>query len=64
MECFQSNFEKLEKLCNPNSCEGELDLKLILINNDYIPCAENSSGDSTNLGSSKVFRRFVIVSVG
>ncbi|XP_066337212.1 retinoblastoma-related protein 1 isoform X3 [Miscanthus floridulus] len=53
MECFQSNLEKMEKLCNSNSCEGELDFKSILINNDYIPCAENSPGDSTNLGCSK-----------
>ncbi|XP_066339583.1 retinoblastoma-related protein 1-like isoform X2 [Miscanthus floridulus] len=53
MESFQSNLEKMEKLCNSNSCEGELDFKLILINNDYIPCAENSSGESTNLGRSK-----------
>ncbi|XP_066337130.1 retinoblastoma-related protein 1-like isoform X3 [Miscanthus floridulus] len=53
MECFQSNLEKMEKLCNSNSCEGELDFKSILISNDYIPCAENSPGDSTNLGCSK-----------
>jgi retinoblastoma-like protein 1 len=56
MECFQSNLEKMEKLCNSNSCKGELDFKSILINNGYIPCAENSSGDSTNLGRSKVSR--------
>lgn len=56
MECFQSNLEKMEKLCNSNSCEGEHDFKLILINNDYIPCAESSSGDSTNLRRSKVSR--------
>ncbi|KXG21077.1 hypothetical protein SORBI_3009G010600 [Sorghum bicolor] len=53
MECFQSNLEKMEKLCNSNSSEGKLDFKSILINNDYIPCAENLSGDSTNLGHSK-----------
>ncbi|KAJ1275719.1 hypothetical protein BS78_05G157600 [Paspalum vaginatum] len=52
-ECFQSNLEKLEKICDSNSCEGELDLKLFLINNDYIPRVENSSGGSTNLGYSK-----------
>ena len=56
MESFQSNLEKMEKLCNSNSCEGELDFKSILINNDYIPCAENSSGEFTNLGRSKVSR--------
>jgi hypothetical protein len=54
MECFQSNLEKMEKLCNSNNCEAELDFKLILTNNDYIPCAENLSRDSTNLGCSKV----------
>ncbi|KXG26019.1 hypothetical protein SORBI_3006G042100 [Sorghum bicolor] len=53
MECFQSNLEKMEKLCSSNSSEGKLDFKSILINNDYIPCAENLSGDSTNLGHSK-----------
>ncbi|AQK57623.1 retinoblastoma-related protein 2 [Zea mays] len=53
MECFQSNLEKMEKLCNSNNCEAELDFKLILTNNDYIPCAENLSRDSTNLGCSK-----------
>ncbi|PWZ27747.1 hypothetical protein Zm00014a_043021 [Zea mays] len=53
MECFQSNLEKIEKLCNSNNCEAELDFKLILTNNDYIPCAENLSRDSTNLGCSK-----------
>ena len=29
MESFQSNLEKMEKLCNSNSCEGELDFKSI-----------------------------------
>ncbi|XP_062183024.1 retinoblastoma-related protein 1-like [Phragmites australis] len=52
-ECFQSNLKKLEKLCNSNTREGELDLQLFLINNDYIPRAENSPGGSTNLGCSK-----------
>nr|AAF97520.1 retinoblastoma related protein RBR1 [Zea mays] len=53
MECFQSNLEKMEKLYNSNSCKGELDFKSILINNDYVPYDENSTGDSTNLGHSK-----------
>ncbi|CAO2144326.1 unnamed protein product [Urochloa humidicola] len=51
-ENFQKNFEKLEKLCNSNSWEAELDLKLFL-SNDYAPSAENTSGGSTNLGCSK-----------
>ncbi|KAL6890246.1 hypothetical protein ACP4OV_009009 [Aristida adscensionis] len=52
-ECFLSNLGKLEKLRNAPSWEGELDFKLFLINNDNILSAENSSGGSTNLGSSK-----------
>ncbi|OEL31361.1 Retinoblastoma-related protein 1 [Dichanthelium oligosanthes] len=51
-ESFQPNLEKMEKLCNSNSWEGELDLKLFL-SNDYVPSTENSSGGSTNLGCSK-----------
>jgi len=47
--------KKLEKLCDSNSWEWELDLKLFL-SNDYIPSAEKSSGGSTNLGCSKVFK--------
>uniref|UniRef100_A0A0A9A5C4 RRB1 n=1 Tax=Arundo donax TaxID=35708 RepID=A0A0A9A5C4_ARUDO len=52
-KCFQSNLEKLEKQCYSNTWEGDLNLKLFLINNDCIPSAENSSGDSTNIGCSK-----------
>ncbi|KAL6654159.1 hypothetical protein ACP70R_007624 [Stipagrostis hirtigluma subsp. patula] len=52
-ECFQSNLEKMEKLRDTTSWEGELDLKLFLLNNDHILSTENSSGGSTNLGSSK-----------
>jgi retinoblastoma-like protein 1 len=52
-ESFQKNLEKLEKLCNSNSWEGEFDLKLFL-STDYVPSAEDTSGASTNLGCSKV----------
>jgi len=54
-ESFQLNLKKMEKLCDSNSWEWELDLKLFL-SNDYIPSAEKSSGGSTNLGCSKVFK--------
>ncbi|XP_010237681.1 retinoblastoma-related protein 2 isoform X2 [Brachypodium distachyon] len=42
-ECFQSNLENLEKLSSTSSWEGELDLKMFLINNDNIVSAEDSS---------------------
>nr|CAB3489926.1 unnamed protein product [Digitaria exilis] len=48
-ESFQHNLEKLEKQCNPDSWEGEFDLKLFL-SDDYFPSAE---GAYTKLGCSK-----------
>ncbi|KAF8694203.1 hypothetical protein HU200_038330 [Digitaria exilis] len=48
-ESFQHNLEKLEKQCNPDSWDGELDLKLFL-SDDYFPSAE---GAYTKLGCSK-----------
>ncbi|TVU24646.1 hypothetical protein EJB05_27095 [Eragrostis curvula] len=50
-ECFDSNLKKLELLCNSNTWEQELDLKLFLTNNDS--SAENTSAGSTSLGCSK-----------
>lgn len=53
-ECFHSNFDKLEKLSSTTSWEGELDLKMFLINNDNMVNAENASGLFTNLSCPKV----------
>ncbi|XP_015698098.1 retinoblastoma-related protein 2 isoform X2 [Oryza brachyantha] len=52
-EFFPSNLGKLEKLCSTTGCEGELDLEMFLISNDYILSAENPYGGSANLGCSK-----------
>nr|CAB3491683.1 unnamed protein product [Digitaria exilis] len=52
-ESFQHNLEKLEKQCNPDSWDGELDLKLFL-SDDYFPSAE---GAYTKLGCSKASQK-------
>lgn len=52
-ESFQHNLEKLEKQCNPDSWEGEFDLKLFL-SDDYFPSAE---GAYTKLGCSKASQK-------
>lgn len=53
-DCFHSNLKKLESLCDSNTWEQELDLKLFLTNTDYISGTENASGGSTNIGYSKL----------
>ncbi|KAK3120382.1 hypothetical protein QOZ80_9AG0686630 [Eleusine coracana subsp. coracana] len=52
-DCFHSNLKKLDSLCDSNTWEQELDLKMFLTNTDYISTAENTSRGSTNLGCSK-----------
>ncbi|CAM0873627.1 unnamed protein product [Alopecurus aequalis] len=52
-EYFQSNLGKLEKLSSTTSWEGELDLKMFLINNDNLVSAKNASGGSTNISYPK-----------
>jgi retinoblastoma-like protein 1 len=54
-DCFNSNLKKLESLCDSNTWEQELDLKLFLTNTD-LSSTENASGGSTNIGYSKVSR--------
>lgn len=52
-DCFNSNLKKLESLCDSNTWEQELDLKLFLTNTD-LSGTENASGGSTNIGYSKL----------